>query len=105
MDAQAKHADLFAKYELAKRKHSTHTIVFETPLLTNNLSISDIIKVQRQRINSVGDDRTEVDHYQVTAINHSPSGITNISAIHFPLNASNISLISNEILNGSFTTI
>jgi len=99
------HADLFAKYELAKRKHSTHTIVFETPLLTNNLSISDIIKVQRQRINSVGDDRTEVDHYQVTAINHSPSGITNISAIHFPLNASNISLISNEILNGSFTTI
>ncbi len=99
------HADLFAKYELAKRKHSTHTIVFETPLLTNNLAISDIIKVQRQRINSVGDDRTEIDHYQVTAINHSPGGITNISAIHFPLNASNISLISNEILNGSFTTI
>ena len=99
------HADLFAKYELAKRKHSTHTIVFDTPLLTNGLSIFDVIKVQRQRINSVGDDRTETDHYQVTAINHDPAGVTSITAIRFPLNASNISLINNEILNGSFTTI
>lgn len=99
------HADLFAKYELAKRKHSTHTIVFDTPLLTNSLSILDIVKVQRQRINSEGDDRAEVDHYQVTAISHDPAGVSSITAIHFPLNASNISLINNEILNGSFTTI
>lgn len=99
------HADLFAKYELAKRKHSTHTISFETPLLTSSLTINDIIKVQRQRKNSAGDDRAESDHYQVTSISHESNGITAISAIHFPLDGSSISKISDEVLNGSFTTI
>jgi|TARA_Y100000033_G_scaffold27152_1_gene25795 hypothetical protein len=99
------HVDLYAKYELAKRKHSTHVISFETPLLTSSLSILDVIKVQRQRKNSIGDDRTESDHYQVTEISHGSDGVTSISAMHFPLNGSGISLISNEILNGSFTTL
>jgi hypothetical protein len=99
------HADLYAKYELAKRKHSTHSITFETPLVTSSLSILDVIKVQRQRITSVGDDRTEVDYYQITAIGHESDGTTSISAIHFPLNSSNVSEICDEILNGSFTTI
>lgn len=99
------HADLFAKFQLAKRKHSTHTISFETPLLTSSLKLNDVIRVQRQRKNSVGDDRTETDHYKVTAINHLSDGKSVISADHFPLNASNISKISDEILNGSFTTI
>lgn len=99
------HVDLYAKYELAKRKHSTHVISFDTPLLTSSLSILDVIKVQRQRKNSVGDNRTESDHYQITEISHGSDGITSISAMHFPLNASGISLISNEILNGSFTAL
>ena len=99
------HADLYAKYELAKRKHSTHSITFETPLVTSSLSILDVIKVQRQRITSVGDDRTETDYYQITAIAHESDGTTSISAIHFPLNSSNVSEICDEVLNGSFTTI
>ena len=99
------HADLYAKYLLAKRKHSTHSISFDTPLLTTSLTVNDVIKIQRQRKNSVGDDRTETDHYQITSIRHESNGVSSISAIHFPLNASNISQISNEILNGSFTTI
>ena len=99
------HADLYAKYLLAKRKHSTHSISFDTPLLTTSLTVNNVIKIQRQRKNSVGDDRTETDHYQITSIRHESNGVSSISAIHFPLNASNISQISNEILNGSFTTI
>ena len=99
------HADLYAKYVLAKRKHSTHSISFETPLVTSSLSILDVIKVQRQRQNSVGDDRTEIEYYQVTSLSHESDGVTAIGAIHFPLNASNISKISNEVLTGSFTTI
>ena len=99
------HADLYAKYQLAKRKHSTHTISFQTPLLTTALTVNDVIKVQRQRINSAGDDRTEIEHYQITSIDHGSDGVSAISADHFPLNASSISEISNEILNGSFTTI
>jgi hypothetical protein len=99
------HTDVYAKYELARRKHSTHTIFFETSLLTTDLTILDVIKVQRQRINSAGDDRTETDHYQITSITHGTDGVSAIEAMHFPLNASNVSLICDDILNGSFTVI
>tara|TARA_R100000005_G_C4812214_1_gene98015 strand:- start:147 stop:506 length:360 start_codon:yes stop_codon:yes gene_type:complete len=99
------HADLYAKYLLAKRKHSTHSISFKTPLLTTSLTVNDVIKIQRQRKNSVGDDRTEIEHYQITSMRHQTEGVTVISATHFPLDASNISEISNEVLSGSFTVI
>ena len=99
------HADLYAKYQLARRKHSTHSISFQTPLLIGSVSILDVIKVQRQRKNSMGDDRSESDHYQITSIDHDSSGVTTIGAAHFPLDGSNISKISDEILNGSFTTL
>ena len=95
------HATLFGKYELARRKFSTHTISFQTALLTSGLLPTQIIKLQRQRINSKGDDRTETEHYQITNIGHSTDGISTISAMHFPLNGSNISKISNEIVNGT----
>lgn len=101
--ATKSHASRFAKYELARRKHSTHTIEFQTALDTNNLKATDVIKLQRSRINSAGDNRTETDHYQITSVNHSTDGITSFSAMHFPLNASNIATISNEVLNGTFT--
>lgn len=97
------HAQNFAKLQLATRKHSTHTVSFDTPLLTSSLAVTDIIKVQRARLNSVGDDRTETDHYQVTSITHATDGITTIAAMHFPLNGSNVAEISNEVINGSYT--
>lgn len=100
--AKKSHATRFAKYELARRKHSTHTIQFETALDTNGLKATDIIKIQRQRTNSVGDDRTESDHYQITSISHSTDGTTSFEAMHFPLNASSIATISNEVINGTF---
>lgn len=96
-------ANKFAKLQLATRKHSTHSISFDTPLLTTGLSVTDIIKVQRVRQTSTGDNRTETDHYRVTAIDHSSDGITGIAAIHFPLDSSNVSKISDEVVNGSFT--
>ena len=98
----SEHADIFAKYELARRKHSTHSISFDAPLLTTGLIPTQIIKVQRQRINSTGDDRTEVEWYQVTNVEHASDGVTSISATHFPVNGSNVSLISNEIVNTTF---
>ena len=97
------HAQNFAKLQLATRKHSTHSISFDTPLLTSGLAVTDIIQVQRVRLNSVGDNRTETDHYQVTSITHSTDGVTTIAAMHFPLNGSNVAEISNEVINGSYT--
>jgi len=101
----ATHATMYGKYELARRKYSTHSISLQTPLLTVALKPTDIIKVERQRVNSAGNNRTEIDHYQVTDIKHETFGISSITAEHFPLNVSDISIISDEILNGSFEVV
>ena len=101
----AAHATMYGKYELARRKYSTHSISLQTPLLTTALKPTDIIKVERQRVNSQGNNRTEIDHYQVTDIKHETFGITSITAEHFPLDVNDVSVISDEILNGSFEVI
>lgn len=97
------HARKFAKLQLATRKHSTHSVSFDVSLVTSGLSVTDIIKVQRVRETNKGDDRTESEHYQITSIQHGADGTTRIGATHFPLNASNVSKISDEVLNGSYT--
>tara|TARA_R110002020_G_scaffold38131_2_gene114915 strand:- start:1114 stop:3099 length:1986 start_codon:yes stop_codon:yes gene_type:complete len=97
------HAILYAKYFLAKRRHSTHSIGFQVPLLTSELIPTQIIKVVRQRVTSRGDNRTETEWYQVTEVKHSTNGISTIQAAHFPVNGSSISKISDDVVNGSFT--
>jgi len=99
------HAEIYAKYELSRRKHSTHTISFDVPLLTTSLIPTQIIKVQRQRINTTGDDRTEIETYQVTGVEHASDGVTSILAMHFPVNASGVSLISNDVVNTTFEVV
>ena len=100
------HAAMYAKYELARRKYSTHNISFAAPLLTTALIPTNIIKITRQRKSSTADvDRSETQWYQVSKISHSSTGETEIEASHFPVNGSNVSTISNEVLNGTFTVL
>jgi len=99
------HAILYAKYELARRKHSTHNISFSTPLLTTSVIPTNIIKLQLQRENSVGDDRTEINYYQITSITYDNDGLSNIQATHFPLDTNDKSEISLEITTGTFTVL
>ena len=99
------HAIIFAKHELARRKNSTHSISFQTPLLTTGLAPTDVIKIQRQRISSAGDNRTETEWYQVNKINHSSAGISTIEAVHFPVNGSNVAEISDDVLNGTYVIV
>jgi len=101
----AAHATTFGKYELARRKFSTHVIAFATPLLTINLIPTQIIKIERQRISSRGDNRSEIEWYQVLHVKHSSSGITTIQAAHFPVDGSDIAKISNEVINGTFQVV
>ena len=103
--ASQAHAILFGKYELAKRKHSTHSISFSTPLLTSGLIPTQIIRVTRQRISSKGDNRTETEWYQVTNVKHESDGTSTISAMHFPVDGSSIAKISDEVVNGTFEVI
>ena len=101
----ANHAIQYAKYELSKRKHTTHTISFSTPLITTSLIPTNIIKLQTVRNNSVGDNRTEIEYYQITSISYDTNGVSNIEASHFPLNNSNVSQITNELITGSYTIL
>ncbi len=97
------HAIIYAKYFLARRRHSTHSIGFQVPLLTSELIPTQIIKVVRQRVTSRGDNRTETDWYQVTDVKHSTDGISTIQAIHFSVDGSDIAKISDDVVNGTFT--
>lgn len=99
------HAILYAKYELSRRKHSSHDISFATPLLTTTLIPTSLIKIELQRENSTGDNRTEVNYYQVTSITYDNNGVSNIQATHFPLNQSNVSQISDTLTSGNFTIL
>lgn len=99
------HAVVYAKYELARRKFSTHAITFTAPLLTTGLVPTQIIKVQKPRINTRGDNRIETDWYQITKITHTTTGASTIEATHFPVDGSDIAKISNEIVNGSFVVV
>lgn len=103
--ASPDHAVIYAKYELAKRKFSTHTISFQTALITTGLKPTDIIKIQRQRISSRGDNRTEIEWYQISGITYETDGSSTIEAEHFPVSSSNIAEISNSIVNGSFRVL
>ena len=101
----AEHAVMYAKYELAKRKFSTHSISFQTSLITTDLQPTHIIKIQRQRISSQGDNRAEIEWYQVTGISYGTDGGSTIEAEHFPVSSSDIAEISNSIINGSFRVL
>ena len=103
--ADVDHAILYAKYELSRRKHSTHNISFSTTLLTSTLIPTNIIKLQLQRKNSVGDDRQEIEYYQVTTITYDNDGVSNIEAAHFPLDTNDKSEISLELNTGTFTVL
>ena len=103
--ANRDHAVIYAKHYLARRRYSVHSISFATPLSTAGLIPTDVIKIDRQRITSTGDNRTEIEWYQITAINHQTDGTTSIEAAQFPVSGSNIATISNQVLNGTFTVV
>lgn len=97
------HAVKYAKLELARRRYSTHAISFATQLgVLVGFEPTDIIKVERQRINSRGDNRTETGIYQITKLTHTTDGVTLVEAAYFPLNASDKFAINDDIVNGTF---
>ena len=102
------HATIFAKYVLATRRYSTHKITFQTARNTFSgsfLEPTDLIAVQFTRTNSEGDSRVEINHYLVDSIEYDQTGISTISATHFPLDESGASIISNSVISGSFEVI
>jgi hypothetical protein len=99
------HATSYASYELAKRRLSTHSISFQTSLIVTGLKPTDIIKIDRQRITSTGDDRSEIEWYQITSISYDPEGRSTIEAEHFPVTTGDVSAIIDSMLNDAFRVI
>lgn len=98
----AQHAELFAKYVLATRRYSLHTVKFQTARNAVNLDPLDLISVSMTRTNSEGDSRVETEHYLVDSLEYDPTGVVTITASQFPLDGSSISIINSSILTGSF---
>jgi hypothetical protein len=86
-------------------RQDSHSISFQTALITTGLKPTDVIKIQRQRISSRGDNRTEIEWYQITGISYGTDGGSTIEAEHFPVSGSDIAEISNSIVNGSFRVL
>jgi len=101
----ADHATIFAKYILASRRYSLHTVTFQTGRNVQSgseLEPADLISVSLSRVNSQGDSRTELEHYLVDNLEYDQSGYVTITASQFPLNGAGASIINNSILSGSF---
>jgi len=97
--ASAFHAYYVGAYELSRRKNTTHTIEFSTPISASLLEPTDIFRIQLNRINSAGDNRVETEWYQVTSVSLETNGVSKISAVHFPVNGSGQSIIIDEMNN------
>jgi len=101
----ADHATIFAKYVLATRRYSLHSITFQTARNVEDTSFLrplDLISVSLDRVNSEGDSRTELEYYLVDNLEYDQAGFVTITASQFPLNEAGASIISNSILSGSF---
>ena len=103
--SNTKHAETYAKYLLATRRHSTHVVSFSTPRNTttpSNLRPYDLIELSLKRVNSKGDSRVETNHYLVRSLTFNQDGILEVVAEHFPLTAGGAGVISTSIESGNF---
>lgn len=99
------HATLAAKYFLAKRKRTTHTVSFSTDIYTTQgLQPGDLIAIELDRITSDGTSRTETNHYLIDTLTRRMDGTASITAEHFPLSGG-ASVIATDIVSGSFTVV
>jgi hypothetical protein len=97
------HATMAAKFILSKRRRITHSVSFTTDLFSaQNLRPGSLIAIELDRVNSVGDNRTETTYYLVDSITRSMTGTARIVGEHFPI-AGGASVIATDITSGSFT--
>jgi Putative phage tail protein len=87
---QRSHAELAARYILAKRRHVTHGIQFTTAEKGRQLLPGDIIRVQMA---ALGDSHL----YQIDQTEEGPDGMVQIAATHFPVDGQGRSSITLDL--------
>ncbi len=109
---RSNHVTTFGKHLLASRRHSTHQIAFQT-LATidlesevNTLDVMDLIEVVIHRVNNLGENTTETNHYLVDSIVTGANNVVTITATHHPLHpVGGYSIINRDILTADFAVI
>lgn len=96
-------AGFVGKYILANRKHVTHTIRFSTNVKIGQIAPLDIVRVRWNYADVDSGVDTDTRLYQINRVSEFSTGLIDIEATHFPVNASSESLVIADILGGSYT--
>jgi hypothetical protein len=89
---QRQHAELAARYVLARRRHVTHSVQFTTADKGRQLLPGEIIRVTMA---SLGDNWL----YQVDMVEESPDGVVTVAATHFPVDSQGRPQITLDIIS------
>ena len=92
-----------ARYILAKRRYTTHTVSFTLGRRAAQLKPGDIVRVDLALDTTDGDGITDSIFYQLESLQEGQGGTVAIEATHFPVDANGVSVIARETHEGNVT--
>jgi hypothetical protein len=98
---RAEQAVYAARYILAKRRYTTHTVSFAMARRAAQLKPGDIIKVDLALDTTDGAGITDVIFYQIESLAEGQGGSVSIEATHFPTFGNDVSLVAYETHQGN----
>nr|BAR30417.1 unnamed protein product [uncultured Mediterranean phage uvMED] len=98
---RAEQAVYAARYILAKRRYTTHTVSFTMARRAAQLKPGDIIKVDLALDTTDGAGITDAIFYQIESLAEGQGGSVAIEATHFPTFGNDVSLVAYETHQGN----
>ena len=98
---RAEQAVYAARYILAKRRYTTHTVSFTMARRAAQLKPGDVIKIDLALDTTDGAGITDAIFYQVESLSEGQGGSVAIEATHFPTFGNDVSLVAYETHQGN----
>lgn len=95
-----RHASTIGRFLIASRKHTTHTVSFQTTASVGSLAPADVIRVTWDYASSAAASSTSTYLYQVDAVTEGADGVFRVEATHFPVTASGASQVAIDTVSG-----
>jgi hypothetical protein len=92
-----------ARYILAKRRFTTHTVSFTLGRRAAQLKPGDIVRVDLAQETTDGDGITDSIFYQLESLQEGQGGTVAIEATHFPVDLGGVSVVAKETHEGNVT--
>ena len=92
-----------ARYILAKRRYTTHTVSFTLGRRAAQLKPGDIVRVDIAQETTDGDGITDSIFYQLESLQEGQGGTVAIEATHFPVDSNGVSVVAKETHAGNVT--